>query len=98
MRAAGGEILQREIVDVARVGDGFEARANTGEQIAATHLVIAAGAFSKPLAARLGFPVPLDTERGYHVTLPKAFPAFRIPVASFDRKVIMSSLFIVVLR
>jgi len=90
VRAAGGEILQREIVDVARAGDGFEARARTGEQIAATHLVIAAGAFSKPLAARLGFPVPLDTERGYHVTLPGAFPAFRIPVASFDRKVIMT--------
>jgi len=90
IRAAGGEILQREIVDVASVGDGVEIRANTGEQIAGTHLVLAAGAWSKPLAAKLGYKVPLDTERGYHVTLPKAFPAFRIPVASFDRKVIMT--------
>jgi D-amino-acid dehydrogenase len=90
VRASGGEILQREIVDIAATADGFEVRAKTGEPIAATHVVIAAGAWSNALASRLGYPVPLDTERGYHVTLPKAFPAFRIPVASFDRKVIMT--------
>jgi D-amino-acid dehydrogenase len=90
IRAAGGEILQREIVDVAALANGFEARAKTGEQIGGTHLVLAAGAWSRPFAAKLGYDVPLDTERGYHVTLPKAFPAFRIPVASFDRKVIMT--------
>ena len=90
IRAAGGEILQREIVDVASAGEEVEIRANTGEQIAGTHLVLAAGAWSKPLAAKLGYQVPLDTERGYHVTLPAAFPRFRIPVASFERKVIMT--------
>ena len=30
------------------------------------------------------------TERGYHVTLSEAFPTFRIPIASFDRKAIMT--------
>jgi D-amino-acid dehydrogenase len=90
IRAAGGEILQREIVDAASVGEGVEVRAITGEQIGGTHLVLAAGAWSRPLASKLGYTVPLDTERGYHVTLPKAFPAFRLPVASFDRKVIMT--------
>jgi len=30
-------------------------------------VVVAAGAWSKPLAAKLGSRVPLDTERGYHV-------------------------------
>ena len=90
IRAAGGEILQREIVDVASAGEEVEIRAKTGERIAGTHLVLAAGAWSKPLAAKLGYEVPLDTERGYHVTLPAAFPRFRIPVASFERKVIMT--------
>ena len=33
-------------------------------------LVIAAGAWSKSLAAQLGSPVPLDAERGYHLNLP----------------------------
>lgn len=33
-------------------------------------LVLAAGAWSRELAAALGADVPLDTERGYHVSLP----------------------------
>ncbi len=33
-------------------------------------VVVAAGAWSKPLAASIGDDVPLDTERGYNVTLP----------------------------
>ncbi|MCX5495952.1 FAD-dependent oxidoreductase [Kaistia dalseonensis] len=33
-------------------------------------VVVAAGAWSKPLAASLGDAIPLDTERGYNVTLP----------------------------
>jgi D-amino-acid dehydrogenase len=40
----------------------------TGENIAAGHVVIAAGAWSKPLAAQLGDAIPLDTERGYNAT------------------------------
>ena len=35
-------------------------------------IVLAAGAYSRPLAARLGSKLPLDTERGYHVMLPHA--------------------------
>jgi D-amino-acid dehydrogenase len=90
IRAAGGEFLQREIVDIASVGEGFEIRANTGEQIAGTHVLIAGGAWSHKLTSRMGYPVPLETERGYHVTLPSAFPAFRFPVSSYERKVIMT--------
>jgi glycine/D-amino acid oxidase-like deaminating enzyme len=90
LRAAGGEIVQAEIVDVGSTASGFSATTATGGRIEAELLVVAAGAWSKPIAARLGFRVPLDTERGYHVTLPGAFPKFRIPVASFERKVIMT--------
>lgn len=32
-------------------------------------VVVAAGAWSRPFARELGSPVPLDTERGYHVNL-----------------------------
>lgn len=41
-------------------------------------VVVAAGAWSKPLAARLGSRVPLDTERGYHVML--AEPGISVPM------------------
>jgi D-amino-acid dehydrogenase len=89
-RAAGGEVVQAEIAALESKGQGFVARARDGRAIEGRQVVVSAGAFSRPLAASLGYPVPLDTERGYHLTLPRAFPAFRIPVASFDRKVIMT--------
>jgi D-amino-acid dehydrogenase len=42
--------------------------------------VIAAGAWSKPLAAELGDAVPLDTERGYNITFPKGTLGLTRPV------------------
>ncbi len=48
--------------------------------------VVAAGAWSKPLAAQLGDRVPLETERGYHIMIrdPEAMP--RLPIADADGK------------
>jgi D-amino-acid dehydrogenase len=89
-RRAGGEVARAEIAAIEARGEGFAARATDGRSFEGTHVVLACGAYSKPLAADLGFTVPLDTERGYHVTLPKAFPSFRVPVVSFDRKAIMT--------
>ncbi len=43
-------------------------------------VVVAAGAFSGPLAAQLGVRVPLDTERGYHVTLKSPSMMPRVPL------------------
>ena len=49
-------------------------------------VIVAAGAHSKPLAAKLGSRVPLDTERGYHVMLPAQADAPRVPVCSGEGK------------
>lgn len=49
--------------------------------LSADRIVIAAGAWSKPLAASVGTRVPLDTERGYNVTLPKGRLGLTRPVA-----------------
>ena len=43
-------------------------------------LVIAAGAWSRPLAAELGTKVPLESERGYHTMLPRPGVSVRIPI------------------
>ncbi len=61
-------------------------RTGTGE-VAADRAVIAAGAWSAPLAAAAGDQVPLETERGYHVaiTTPEATP--RHPIMPSDSKV-----------
>ncbi len=52
-------------------------------------VVIATGAWSKSLLAPLGYRVPLDTERGYHLMLPHKNMLER-PVASAERRFIMT--------
>lgn len=49
-------------------------------------LVVAAGAWSKPLAERLGTWTPLDTERGYNVTYEIDGEVLRRPVIFANRK------------
>lgn len=67
-----------------------------GSTLRAQRVLVCAGAWSKPLAASLGYRVPLDTERGYHLTLPyadagtAARSALTRPIASSERKVIMT--------
>lgn len=41
-----------------------------GKTLRARHVVVAAGAWSRPLALSLGDRVPLETERGYNTSLP----------------------------
>jgi D-amino-acid dehydrogenase len=60
---------------VVRCGDGTAVEADT--------VVVAAGAWSKPLAASVGDRIPLDTERGYNATLPPGALGLSRPV-SFD--------------
>ena len=47
--------------------------------------VVAAGIWSKPLAAELGDRIPLETERGYHIMIrnPEVVP--RIPTADAEK-------------
>jgi D-amino-acid dehydrogenase len=78
VESRGGRFVQ----DAAR---GFAASSRSVTAVmgdAATYpadaVVVAAGAWSGPLARSLGFDVPLDTERGYHVTL--ADPGIDLPV------------------
>jgi D-amino-acid dehydrogenase len=49
-------------------------------------VVLAAGAHSKKLAARLGEKVPLDTERGYHAMIKSPEVAPRLPIMDAEAK------------
>lgn len=53
-------------------------------------IVIAAGAFSRGLAADAGHRVPLDTERGYHVTLPMPEIAPQYTLQALERGFVMA--------
>ncbi|MFV0383979.1 NAD(P)/FAD-dependent oxidoreductase [Paracoccus sp. (in: a-proteobacteria)] len=68
-RAAGGLIRRAAVAALYPVGGGVEVSGADGT-MRADHVVIAAGAFSRPIAASVGDRVPLETERGYNTTLP----------------------------
>ena len=75
-RATGFELAGRRLISV---------RTDQGP-IAADAAVLAAGAFSKPLAAALGDAVPLETERGYHLMIRDPEAAPRIPTTDAEGK------------
>lgn len=71
IKVAGGEFLKTRVVDLEKAGNHILVYTPEGP-VAADHVVVAAGAWSRPLAKSLGDDVPLDTERGYHVEFPGA--------------------------
>lgn len=68
--ARGGALQKGEVRDIVPHAEGATITLADGATIVARTVVVAGGAWSKPLAARLGDPVPLETERGYNTTLP----------------------------
>jgi len=68
----GARFEKARIDRVAADRDGATLTLADGTARAARHLVIAAGAWSHLLARQLGDRIPLETERGYNTTLPKA--------------------------
>ncbi len=68
---AGGRLLRAEVTGIeVRDRRAAALRLADGGALAVDQLVIAAGAWSHLLARQLGDPVPLESHRGYHVTLP----------------------------
>lgn len=64
----GGKIVKAEVTNVEIGPDGPVALNTTEGTLPVDKLVLAAGAWSSPLARKLGASVPLETQRGYHVT------------------------------
>lgn len=72
VRGKGGRILKEEVRDFDRGPDGVRGVLTDKGRHDCDAVVIACGAWSHQLAARLGSKVPLESQRGYHVTLPNA--------------------------
>ncbi|KOO02861.1 NAD(P)/FAD-dependent oxidoreductase [Vibrio nereis] len=59
------------------------------------HVVLCTGAWGKPLLEQTGISVPLEAERGYHLTIETAdmkTPPLQHPIGSAERKFVMSPL------
>ena len=84
--ASGGEIVRARAHGFRFQGGRLVAIETDAGDLPADAAIVCAGAYSKPLAAKLGDNVPLETERGYHLMIrdPEAMP--HIPTADADGK------------
>lgn len=85
---AQGAVLKRARADRLVIEGGrLRAVETDAGKVEAERAVIAAGAFSKQLAAQAGDRVPLETERGYHAEITGAATGARTPTMPGDAKV-----------
>ena len=80
----GGEVVQEEVQEIATGDKGPTTLVTDRGERKVDQLVIATGAFSKRWARQLACNLPLDTERGYHLMLPKPGIDLRVPLLSGD--------------
>ena len=80
----GGTIMQAEVKDFDLSAGAICGIETTQGRVACDDVVLATGVWSKPLMAKLGLNVPLETERGYHVIFEGAtgVPARPVMIAS----------------
>ena len=85
---SGGHWLQAAVVKI-EPGSPHWLTLDTGARFSTQALALCTGIHSKSLCAQLGYPVPLEAERGYHLnTQVPHLPT--MAVASYERKFIMT--------
>lgn len=89
---ARGAIFEKAEVSNISMGERPALIGADGWQRVVDRVVIAAGAWSKPLAAAMGDHVPLDTERGYNVSFPGVTGLTSRPVGFKDHGFVMTPL------
>jgi len=84
--ADGGRLERGHVRALRRNADETVTLQLDGREITAAKVVIATGAWSSALTSTIGVSLPLESQRGYHVTLTD--PGFepRIPVSSSEGK------------
>src|SRR5262245_7675619 len=83
----GGEIVNAEVRGFELGAEGPTAIVTDRGPMPVDMVVIAAGVWSRPLAAQLGTQVPLEAERGYHVMFANPGFELRRALVSADRNV-----------
>jgi len=77
----GGRIVQRKVLDIEVAPDGPRALVTDAGNMAVETLVICAGSHSNDFSTKFGDDLPLEAERGYHVTYSDA--RFTLPMPVF---------------
>ncbi len=87
LRARGADLLRADVRALEPQAQGVRVLTDSGE-LHADAAVVALGAWSGRICRQLGEPVPLDTERGYHVTLPRSRAELHMPAMIHEHKVV----------
>lgn len=89
--ADGATHLKKRVIGFAQRDRQVQAlQLEGGEPLAVDGVVVAAGAWSARLAAQLGARVPLETQRGYHVTVKSSNLALRHTVMAVEHNLMVN--------
>lgn len=86
----GGRMLQRKVLDLDHDGQRVRGLATDAGPVPVENLVICAGVHSGELAQKLHEPVPIEAERGYHVTYSDPGLEIPLPVHVSEAKVFVT--------
>lgn len=90
-RRMGGEILRRTVTAIRPTEWGWVCDTPEGE-LKSPKLVLALGVWSARLLKPLGINIPLESERGYHVSFPDPGVSLNHSVMDMDMKFVASSM------
>lgn len=88
--ANGAERVAAKAIGLKLAGNRLVAVVTESSEIACDAAVVAAGARSKQLTASIGDPLPLETERGYHVMIEDPESGPRSSMMASDAKMVVN--------
>lgn len=87
----GAATLKASVTGFARSGSRVkEVKLDTGATLACDGVVLAGGAWSGSLASKLGARIPLETQRGYHVTVASSNLKLRHTVMALEHNLMIN--------
>lgn len=87
----GGKFVNRRVTRLGESNEKAEILSDAGKLLF-DYAVVAAGAWSRELLQSTGIDVPLEAERGYHLTLSTEDVQLNRPIGSVERKCVLSPL------
>ena len=84
LEKGGGTVVRGKVTEFASAAGHVSAMGVEGKSMPVERLVIAAGMGSRKLASALGIEVPLEAERGYHITVHESNVMPRVTVTNRD--------------
>jgi glycine/D-amino acid oxidase-like deaminating enzyme len=83
----GGQLISDDISEILVEGDRVFGVMGSRQRHLAPNVVVCAGAWSMQLLKRLGYKMPLESQRGYHVMIAQPGISLSRQVIAADRKV-----------